>query len=50
MHYFVNNSREPMAMIWVYAGPPPLRIRVDEANATVKGYTWGEEAAEADTA
>lgn len=29
VHYFINNSQEPMAMIWVYAGPRPERIEVD---------------------
>ena len=25
-HYFINDSDAPMAMIWVYAGPSPVRI------------------------
>jgi quercetin dioxygenase-like cupin family protein len=29
-HYFINQSEEPMAMIWVYAGDMPDRIVVDE--------------------
>ncbi len=29
VHYFINNSQEPMAMIWVYAGPRPERIEVN---------------------
>jgi quercetin dioxygenase-like cupin family protein len=40
VHYFVNESREPMAMIWVYAGPTPERLVVDERNATAEGNPW----------
>jgi 2-dehydro-3-deoxyglucarate aldolase/4-hydroxy-2-oxoheptanedioate aldolase len=40
VHYFVNDTREPMAMIWVYAGPDPQRIVVDEHNATEEGNPW----------
>jgi 2-keto-3-deoxy-L-rhamnonate aldolase RhmA/quercetin dioxygenase-like cupin family protein len=40
VHYFVNQSSEPMAMLWVYAGPQPERIVVDERNATVEGCPW----------
>lgn len=29
-HYFVNDSSQPMAMIWVYAGPLPLRLVLNE--------------------
>lgn len=42
VHYFSNESREPMAMIWVYAGPMPERIIVDEACATTEGNPWKE--------
>ncbi len=41
VHYFANETNEPMAMIWVYAGPRPERIVVDERNATVAGDPWG---------
>jgi 2-keto-3-deoxy-L-rhamnonate aldolase RhmA/quercetin dioxygenase-like cupin family protein len=34
VHYFVNNSSKGMDMIWVYAGPMPERIVVDEAEST----------------
>jgi quercetin dioxygenase-like cupin family protein len=34
-HYFINDRHEPMAMIWVYAGPLPERVVVDERCATV---------------
>jgi len=37
VHYFVNESSEPMDMIWVYAGPMPERIVVNAACATEKG-------------
>lgn len=40
VHYFVNESDALMAMIWVYAGPRPDRIVVDERNATVDGNPW----------
>ncbi|MDB5348816.1 MAG: hypothetical protein JWN86_63 [Planctomycetota bacterium] len=40
VHYFINESEEPMAMIWVYAGPSPIRMIVDEQNATVEGNPW----------
>ena len=34
VHYFINNSQKPMAMIWVYAGPRPERIEVSDDYAT----------------
>ena len=37
VHYFVNRSSTTMDMIWVYAGPMPERIVVDEACITEKG-------------
>jgi 2-keto-3-deoxy-L-rhamnonate aldolase RhmA/quercetin dioxygenase-like cupin family protein len=40
VHYFINQSNAPMAMIWVYAGPLPERIVVDESNATLEGSPW----------
>jgi quercetin dioxygenase-like cupin family protein len=40
VHYFMNESHEPMAMIWIYAGPTAERIVVDEANATADGNPW----------
>jgi quercetin dioxygenase-like cupin family protein len=40
VHYFINETQEPMAMIWVYAGPVPERLVVDEKNATVEGNPW----------
>lgn len=40
VHYFVNRTNKPMAMIWVYAGPRPERIVVDEACATTDGNPW----------
>jgi quercetin dioxygenase-like cupin family protein len=40
VHYFINEMDEPMAMIWVYAGPSPRRIAVDERNATLEGNPW----------
>ena len=43
VHYFVNESNEPMAMIWVYAGPTPERVIVDERCATTEGDPWKEQ-------
>lgn len=40
VHYFVNDSSAPMEMIWVYAGPLPERIVVDEACGTAEGDPW----------
>jgi quercetin dioxygenase-like cupin family protein len=40
VHYFINNSRSRMAMIWVYAGPMPERIVVAERCATADGDPW----------
>ncbi len=40
VHYFINESTQPMAMIWVYAGPKPERIVVAERCCTVEGNPW----------
>jgi mannose-6-phosphate isomerase-like protein (cupin superfamily) len=40
VNYFINDSNGPMAMIWVYAGPKPERLVVDERNATPEGNPW----------
>jgi 2-keto-3-deoxy-L-rhamnonate aldolase RhmA/quercetin dioxygenase-like cupin family protein len=40
VHYFINESKRPMAMIWVYAGPMPERLVVEEACATAAGDPW----------
>lgn len=40
VHYFINESNGPMEMIWVYAGPRPERIMVDERCATLDGDPW----------
>ena len=42
VHYFINESDDVMAMLWVYAGPSPIRIVVDERCATTEGNPWGE--------
>jgi oxalate decarboxylase/phosphoglucose isomerase-like protein (cupin superfamily) len=34
VHYFINLSQQPMAMLWVYAGPRPERIEVEDDYAT----------------
>ena len=36
VHYFINKSDAPMAMIWVYAGPLPERIVVDDQDVVVQ--------------
>lgn len=40
VHYFINESNGTMEMLWVYAGPMPERIVVDERCATVEGDPW----------
>ena len=40
VHYFINDSNGPMEMLWVYAGPKPERIIVDERCATIEGNPW----------
>ena len=40
VHYFINKTDHPMAMIWVYAGPKPQRLVVAEACATAEGNPW----------
>lgn len=40
VHYFINESNGPMEMLWVYAGPRPERIVVDERCATAAGNPW----------
>jgi 2-keto-3-deoxy-L-rhamnonate aldolase RhmA/quercetin dioxygenase-like cupin family protein len=40
VHYFINESQETMEMLWVYAGPMPERIVVDERCATLEGDPW----------
>jgi quercetin dioxygenase-like cupin family protein len=40
VHYFINDSLTPMAMLWVYAGPEPERIVVDERLATGECVAW----------
>ncbi|MBI3836377.1 MAG: cupin domain-containing protein [Planctomycetia bacterium] len=36
-HYFINHSKGPMAMIWVYAGDLPQRLVLDEKCCTLDG-------------
>ena len=40
VHYFINESNAPMAMIWVYGGPSPERLVVAEHCATTEGNPW----------
>jgi quercetin dioxygenase-like cupin family protein len=40
VHYFINETTQPMAMIWVYAGPQPERIVVAQRCCTVEGNPW----------
>lgn len=40
VHYFINESQGPMEMLWVYAGPKPERIVVEERCATEEGNPW----------
>jgi 2-dehydro-3-deoxyglucarate aldolase/4-hydroxy-2-oxoheptanedioate aldolase len=41
IHYFINETAAPMGMIWVYAGPQPERIVVDESCAAEPRVAWG---------
>jgi quercetin dioxygenase-like cupin family protein len=34
-HYFINESESPMVMLWVYAGPMPERIMMEEQACAV---------------
>jgi 2-dehydro-3-deoxyglucarate aldolase/4-hydroxy-2-oxoheptanedioate aldolase len=40
VHYFINESQGTMEMLWVYAGPKPERIVVEERCATLEGDPW----------
>lgn len=40
VHYFINETNATMEMLWVYAGPRPERIMVDESCATIEGNPW----------
>lgn len=40
IHYFRNDTTEKMTMLWVYAGPMPERIIVNERFATEGGKPW----------
>jgi oxalate decarboxylase/phosphoglucose isomerase-like protein (cupin superfamily) len=40
VHYFINETKAAMVMLWVYAGPLPLRVVVAEACATGEGNPW----------
>jgi 2-keto-3-deoxy-L-rhamnonate aldolase RhmA/quercetin dioxygenase-like cupin family protein len=40
IHYFINESGAPMGMIWVYAGPKPERIVVEETCAAEPAVAW----------
>ena len=40
VHYFINESNAPMAMIWVYSGPSPERLVVAEYCSTAEGNPW----------
>jgi quercetin dioxygenase-like cupin family protein len=40
VHYFINEALEPMTMLWVYAGPRPERIIIDEAWTAPDSKAW----------
>jgi 2-keto-3-deoxy-L-rhamnonate aldolase RhmA/quercetin dioxygenase-like cupin family protein len=40
VHYFRNETDATMAMLWVYAGPMPERIVVEERCCTAEGNPW----------
>lgn len=43
VHYFANNSSTTMDMIWVYAGPMPERIVVQETCGVESRANWSNE-------
>ena len=43
IHYFVNESAQPMSMLWSYAGTMPERPVVDDRCANVPGMTWSRQ-------
>jgi quercetin dioxygenase-like cupin family protein len=42
IHYFINETHSPMAMLWVYAGPLPERIEIDESLTRPGAQPWSE--------
>jgi 2-keto-3-deoxy-L-rhamnonate aldolase RhmA/quercetin dioxygenase-like cupin family protein len=42
IHYFINDTHEPMAMIWVYAGPMPERIEFEDRLTEPDANPWKE--------
>ncbi len=40
VHYFINENEEAMAMLWVYAGPMPERIIIDESFTRAGVTAW----------
>lgn len=40
IHYFINDTKDPMAMIWVYAGPMPERIEMAESLTNAGANPW----------
>lgn len=42
IHYFINETHQPMAMIWVYAGPLPERIEMAEQLTLPDANPWNE--------
>lgn len=42
IHYFINETQQPMAMLWVYAGPMPERIEMDEALTYPGSKPWSK--------
>lgn len=41
IHYFINDTHEPMEMLWVYAGSLPERIEIDESLTSPDARPWG---------
>jgi 2-keto-3-deoxy-L-rhamnonate aldolase RhmA/quercetin dioxygenase-like cupin family protein len=46
IHYFINESSKPMAMLWVYAGPKPDRILIDEEHTRSGAIPWSADETE----
>ena len=41
IHYFINDTHEPMEMLWVYGGPLPERVEIDESLTLPDARPWG---------
>jgi 2-keto-3-deoxy-L-rhamnonate aldolase RhmA/quercetin dioxygenase-like cupin family protein len=40
VHYFINEAQQTMQMLWVYAGPRPERMELDDQCCTREASPW----------